>query len=50
VKVDPEMPVREGHRIAEEVTRRLVKDGPDVLDVVVHTEPYAGGDDASEPD
>ncbi|MHC5054570.1 MAG: cation diffusion facilitator family transporter, partial [Planctomycetota bacterium] len=50
VKVDPEMPVREGHRIAEEVTRRLLAEGPDVLDVVVHTEPYAGGDDATEPD
>jgi cation diffusion facilitator family transporter len=50
VKVDPDIPVREGHRIAEDVTRRLLAEGPDVLDVVVHTEPYAGGDDASEPD
>ena len=50
VKVDPEMSVREGHRIAEEVTRRLLAEGPDVLDVIVHTEPYEGGDDASEPD
>ncbi len=50
VKVDPEMPVREGHRIAEDVTRRLLALGPDVFDVVVHTEPYGGGDDASEPD
>jgi len=40
VKVDPEMSVREGHRIAEEVTQRLTAEGPDVLDVVVHTEPY----------
>ncbi len=53
VKVDPEIPVREGHRIAEEVTRRLTADGPDVLDVVVHTEPYEPdepNDDVSEPD
>lgn len=50
VKVDAEIPVREGHRIAEEVSKRLTADGPDVLDVVVHTEPYEGGDDESEPD
>ena len=42
VKVDPDMTVREGHAIAEEVTRRLIAEGPDVLDVVVHTEPYRG--------
>jgi cation diffusion facilitator family transporter len=50
VKVDPEMSVRDGHRIAEEVTKRLTAEGPDVLDVVVHTEPYEPGDDASDSD
>ncbi len=50
VKVDPEIPVREGHRIAEDVTRRLLAEGPDVLDVVVHTEPYDAGDEASGAD
>lgn len=32
--------VREGHDIAENVKHRLFDDGPDVLDVVVHVEPY----------
>jgi cation diffusion facilitator family transporter len=50
VKVDPDLTVREGHRISEEVARRIVDGGPDVLDVVVHTEPYGGGDDVTEPD
>lgn len=42
VKVDPGMSVREGHSISEEVKKRLVAEGPDVLDVVVHLEPYEG--------
>jgi cation diffusion facilitator family transporter len=40
VLVDPEMSVRTGHDISEEVKRELIASGPDVLDVVVHLEPY----------
>ncbi len=39
VGVAPELTVREGHDISEEVKRRLVAGGPGVLDVVVHLEP-----------
>jgi len=39
VMVDPELTVREGHHIAEQVKRRLLSRGPDVVDVVVHLEP-----------
>lgn len=42
VKVDPAMSVRDGHAVTEEVKRRLLAEGPDVLDVVVHLEPYTG--------
>jgi len=42
IKVDPQMTVWEGHEISEQVKRRLLDDGPDVLDVVVHLEPYRG--------
>ncbi|MCR3884273.1 cation diffusion facilitator family transporter [Methanotrichaceae archaeon M04Ac] len=40
VLVDPEISVEEGHRISEEVERRLVEYVSDVVDVVVHLEPY----------
>ncbi|MGI5863269.1 MAG: cation diffusion facilitator family transporter [Myxococcales bacterium] len=40
IQVDPEMSVREGHSISEEVKRRLIGDGPEVLDAIVHLEPY----------
>ena len=40
ILVDPELSVRTGHTISEEVKQRLLKHGPDVLDVVVHLEPY----------
>jgi cation diffusion facilitator family transporter len=43
VKVDAGMTVREGHAISEEVRRRLLDEGPDVVDVVTHLEPYEGG-------
>jgi len=43
VLVDPEMSVRRGHDISEEVVRVLIETGPDILDVVVHLEPYEGG-------
>ncbi len=39
IQVDPDLSVREGHNIAGAVKSNLLKNGPDVLDVVVHTEP-----------
>jgi len=39
VLVDGDLSVREGHAVSEEVKRRLVEQGPDVVDVVVHLEP-----------
>jgi cation diffusion facilitator family transporter len=38
--VDPAMTVARGHEIASEVKRRLLEKGPDILDVVVHVEPF----------
>ena len=43
VLVAPEMSVRRGHDISEEVKQVLIAKGPDILDVVVHLEPYEGG-------
>jgi cation diffusion facilitator family transporter len=40
VKVRWDMTVRDGHDISEAVKRRLLAEGPDVVDVVVHLEPY----------
>lgn len=40
IKVNPDMSVREGHDISERVKQALVRRGPDVIDVVVHLEPY----------
>jgi cation diffusion facilitator family transporter len=40
VLVDPDMTVKDGHDIAEEVAATLIKKGPDIFDVVVHLEPY----------
>lgn len=40
ILVDPEISVREGHNIAEEVQNILIQEGPDIVDVVVHTEPF----------
>ncbi len=40
VLVDPELTVREGHGIAGEVKERLLHEGPDIVDVLVHVEPY----------
>jgi cation diffusion facilitator family transporter len=39
VLVDGNITVRQGHDIAEAVSRRIVARGPDVIDVVVHIEP-----------
>lgn len=45
VLVDPNMPVRESHEVATEVSRRMVGGVRGVADVVVHIEP----DEESEP-
>ncbi len=39
VLVDGSISVWKGHDIADDVKNRIIKDGPDVLDVVVHIEP-----------
>jgi cation diffusion facilitator family transporter len=39
VRVNPEISVRAGHDISELVKRRLLAEGPEVFDVVVHLEP-----------
>jgi cation diffusion facilitator family transporter len=43
VLVDPSLTVEEGHEISEEVKRRLIDYVSDVVDVVVHLEPYEEG-------
>jgi cation diffusion facilitator family transporter len=43
VRVDGAMSVRRGHDISEEVKSRLLAEGPDVIDVVVHLEPRESG-------
>ncbi len=40
VMVEPELTVREGHAIAGVVKERLLENGPDVVDVLVHIEPH----------
>lgn len=40
VLVDPNLTVHDGHRIAHEVKSRLLEEGPDVVDVLVHVEPH----------
>ncbi|MBN1593836.1 MAG: cation transporter [Candidatus Coatesbacteria bacterium] len=40
VQVDPEMTVRRGHNIGGEVKSKLLSEGPDVTDVIVHLEPH----------
>jgi len=40
VLVDGDMTVRKGHDIAETVSRQLIEKRRDVVDVLVHLEPY----------
>lgn len=40
IKVDKDITVKEGHDISEKVKEVLLEGGPDVVDVVVHMEPY----------
>jgi cation diffusion facilitator family transporter len=48
VTVDKVVSVDEGHRISEEVTSRLLAQGPEVLDVVVHLEPYEATEEPTQ--
>ncbi len=47
--VDGDMTVRRSHEIADFAKRRLLENGPDIVDVVVHVEPFeeekGGGDE-----
>ncbi len=40
VEVEPKMPVDEAHKIAQQVTNRLVNSGENILQALVHVEPY----------
>jgi divalent metal cation (Fe/Co/Zn/Cd) transporter len=40
VEVDPDISVQEGHRLAHEVKSKIQAELPQVLDVMVHVEPY----------
>lgn len=40
VLVDGEITVQKGHHVSHEVKNRLLLKGPDILDVVVHIEPF----------
>jgi len=42
IEVEALMTVRDGHNISEEVQQRLLANGPNIVDVVVHLEPYEG--------
>lgn len=42
LEVDPDLPVRLGHSIAEEVRNRIKAELPWVADVLVHVEPHGG--------
>jgi cation diffusion facilitator family transporter len=43
VQVQGNLSVMAGHEIAGAVKRRLMEDGPRVMDVVIHIEPFEGG-------
>lgn len=40
IKVAPGMTVKDGHDVSEIVKRELLENGPEVIDVVVHLEPF----------
>ncbi len=46
-KVEPLLSVREGDTIAGAVKHRLLNLGPDVIDVLVHIEPFEHTDGAA---
>lgn len=43
IQVDPELTVREGHDISRAVKARVLEMDRDILDVLVHLEPFDGG-------
>jgi cation diffusion facilitator family transporter len=43
ILVDPMLTVHEGHEIARTVRKRIFEQDPDVIEVIVHTEPYHAG-------
>lgn len=40
IRVDPKLTVQEGHDIAHVVKERLLREGRDIIDVLVHVEPW----------
>lgn len=48
VHVAPEITVYEGHEISERVRDRLLAEGPEIVDVVVHIEPDLGPEDRED--
>ena len=40
IQVDPHLTVEEGHNVAGQVKRLILDRGPDVIDVLIHLEPY----------
>lgn len=43
VQVDPELSVRDGHAISGAVRAALLREGPSVVDALIHIEPYESG-------
>jgi cation diffusion facilitator family transporter len=50
ILVEPDISVRKGHDISEQVKKQLISKGPNILDVVVHIEPYEGSKDKNNRD
>jgi cation diffusion facilitator family transporter len=48
VQVRPDLTVEEGHDISEAVKRRLLDEGPNIVDVITHLEPYKAKNGPSE--
>ncbi len=48
IEVDADMSVYEGHEIATTVKHRLIEEGPNIADVVVHIEPYLPSENTPE--
>ncbi len=40
ILVDPNLTVKDGHDISENVTNILLNKGPNIIDVIIHIEPY----------
>ena len=40
IEVDPMMNVLDAHEISEKVEQEIIKDSPNIVDVIVHIEPY----------